>query len=315
MFTIASWNLQSDRLKGPGHDGSDRRGVKQCVAWLLVERPDIVVLLEMQRCKSSARSCASRRCGHGQGGGKSGYSGCRYCDRGDCDHDHAQWVHKKLLAAGYDGEYHQGSMMNTVGLYFRSECFARATADGRMLFVAFDGRFDESIMPSHKGAVLAVLRHRATGEQLLAIAAHLSVPKLPDGTLDTTKQLGELAQLRDKVDDVFRRNQAMPLVMAGDFNSVPHAEPGIADPDVYEELTAAGRGWELESAYKRLLGAEPPFTAFSHTGFVRCIDYIFASPETLEPLQVLGPLPAAPPAPYPSDHLPVSVRLRFAVGR
>ena len=54
-FTIASWNVQADRTKGPGHNGSDRSGMEECVRQLLSVHPDIIVLLEMQRCKLAAR--------------------------------------------------------------------------------------------------------------------------------------------------------------------------------------------------------------------------------------------------------------------
>lgn len=114
-----------------------------------------------------------------------------------------------------------------------------------------------------------------------------------------------------------RHGSTTPLIIAGDFNSVPHAvaDPSIADPDVYEELTLAGRGWELQSAYKRLNGQEPLFTAWDlRKPFQQCIDYVFASPTSLVPLEVLAPLYAAPPSPYPSDHLPMYVRMRIVGG-
>ena len=34
-FTIATWNLQADRTRGHGHDGTDRRGAERCVRSLL----------------------------------------------------------------------------------------------------------------------------------------------------------------------------------------------------------------------------------------------------------------------------------------
>jgi len=294
-LTVASWNLQADRCK-PGHDGSDRRGVEICLQQLLRDKPHIIVLLEMQRCKRQLRK-----------------RDCRYCAAGRCREAHAEWADAVLRENGYDGDFHRARMAQTVGLYFRQDALSRAADSGRMLFCHFDARFGEG-MNSSKGSVLAPLRHRATGLVLLAVATHLSVPKLPDGVLDTSKPLGELVQLRRKVEDVFVRNGgALPLIVAGDFNSVPNSGgEGYAPPHVYERLNEAGRlGWGLQSAYASVLGQEPSFTAWG-PDFLGCIDYIFFSPDAFEPLEVLG-VPLQPPqdedAP-PSDHLLMQTRLR-----
>ena len=220
-----------------------------------------------------------------------------------------------MLLAGYDGDYHRGSMNNTVGLYFRNDTFERATSDGRMLYTTFDGSFGvaEEIQ-SHKGAVLAVLRHFVTGKDILAVGTHFSVPKLPDGILDTSKPLGEVAQLRNKIDDVFRQNnqgRSIPIILAGDFNSVPIKKAGVADPDVYNELTLPSGGWELISVYKSVLGEEPLFTAWSPAGFRECIDYILVSREAFGSAEILNVLPDEIPEIYPSDHFPLHARLYF----
>lgn len=299
-FTVASWNLQADRCK-PGHDGSDRRGVEACLQQLLREKPDIIVLLEMQRCKRQLRQ-----------------RDCRYCALGHCREAHAEWADAVLRQNGYDGDFHKARMVQTVGLYFREDTLSRA--EGRMLFCNFDNQFGEQggkcwRSNTNKGSVLAPLKHRATGLVLLAVATHLSVPKLPDGAWNTSKPLGELVQLRRKVEDVFVRNGgALPLIVAGDFNSVPSSGgEGYAPPHVYERLNEAGRlGWGLQSAYASVLGQEPVFTAWG-PDFLGCIDYIFFSPDAFEPLEVLG-VPSQPPqaqdAP-PSDHLLMQTRLRF----
>ena len=116
-----------------------------------------------------------------------------------------------------------------------------------------------------------------------------------------------------KINDVFRRRgRCIPIVLAGDFNSVPIQKAGVADPDVYESLTLPGRGWELMSIYKSVLGKEPLFTAWSPDGFKECIDYILVSKEIFGSAEVLAALPEEIPGEgYPSDHLSLHAHLYF----
>jgi endonuclease/exonuclease/phosphatase family metal-dependent hydrolase len=302
-FTLLSWNVQAERMRGRGHNGDDRSALEACLRHALGDHgsagPDILILLELQRCKRRVRGLD-----------------CRYCTAGTCRQAHAEWVLAALAARGYEGDFHRGAMAHTVGLFY-SSAFERAASDGRLCFASFDDAYGVGAAggagasaASHKGAVLALLRHRATGGRLLVAAVHLSVPKDADGALDTRRPLSELAQLRAKLNDVLRREGPAPLLLAGDFNAIPVSGAGLAPPDVYARLTRAPE-WALSSAYASVLGAEPRATAWGADGFEGCIDYVLTS-AGLRATGVLAP-PAGRSAAdeWLSDHLPLAAALAF----
>jgi endonuclease/exonuclease/phosphatase family metal-dependent hydrolase len=226
-----------------------------------------------------------------------------------------------MQVRGWAGDYNRGEMGNTVGLFFRRDVF-ELVGGGRMRFCAFS---EDVAFPSYKGAVLAALRHRATGRDVLVAAVHLSVPLGATGRPDTRKPIAELKQLRGKIEDIFVRNydaagrQRPPLVLAGDFNCLPYrhgSDMHVAPPDVYELLTAptVAGGWGLTSAYAAVRGCEPAFTSVCPR-FPHCIDYIFsnhgaAASRVLDITELGGNLGtlealAASSRPCPSDHLPL----------
>ena len=194
--------------------------------------------------------------------------------------------------------------------------------------------------PSNKGAVLALLRHKATGTKLLACAIHSSVPMDWHGNFNTTKPCGEVAQLLAKITAVLKRcggeagggagvaadggaggaggATPLPVVIAGDFNSVPVATADVAPPDVYRLITGDSRV-PLASAYASVRpdAKEPAYTSVEPS-FAHCIDYIFYTPgaggvRALGVLDILPvPVETLPATPDPSDHLPLVAE--FSIG-
>ena len=295
-FNVVSWNVQADQTRGFGHDGKDRSALEKCLGILmeLSPKPDIIVLVELQRCKRQTKT-----------------GDCNFCQHGNCPKDHAQWITDRLSEYGYDGQYHnKGKMINTVGLYYNKATFEKTS---ELFFANFDAKFGIGIK-SKKGAVFGILRHKKTGQKLLVAAVHLSVP-LKDRQPNTAMQVGEVEQLKAKLNDVLQRsgNNDLPLLLAGDFNSTfeRSRKPNIAPPDVYNMITT----WEqpMRSAYKVVNREEPKFTAWKPdpTEFCECIDYIFGS-HHLHPITVRQ-LPSRPPREeaWPSDHLLLAATYQF----
>lgn len=288
-FSVVSWNVQAARLR-KGNDGNDCSMLLACLDKVLEGSlskgapPDILVLLELQRCKRQTQ----RR-------------DCRFCKTRSCRQEHAEVVHERLVSNGYDGRFHARHMVHTVGLYFRRDVFTSSTIDGRILFAHFDSARE----PTNKGAVLAVLQHRETGARFIAAAVHLSVPIRPDGTHDTARPLHECSRLNEKIEDVREREGLyLPLLLAGDFNSDPVKIRGHAPPDVYKLLTGRSSGWGLTSAYRAIVGHEPRITAWSDV-FEGCLDYILFS-AGLQAHSVLAvPDELSDEDKVLSDHLPV----------
>ncbi len=132
-----------------------------------------------------------------------------------------------------------------------------------------------------------------------------------------------MQQLKMKVDDVIARNgindkgDPIPWLIAGDLNSLPHEVQGLASPLVYRFLT--GRQCGLRSAYRSVLGNEPPLTSVK-PGFRYTIDYVLLSAD----LYAKGVLDitegsssddraAAKETPWPSDHLGLVAELLLPV--
>ena len=310
-FSVLTWNFQAANTRGPEFDAADRSGAETCLRQVLTDPrlrclrsqhpADILSLQELQRCP--------RQVAQGD---------CIHCDRGTCHHDHAGWVAAELEQHGYDGAIHEHGMTNTVGLFWRREAFEphvrevrRASSErGTVFFCDFNrpesvGGIKSGAKVTKKGAVLALLRHRATGQNLLVVGAHLSVPLSFGGEQSPEVPLAEMMQLMKKVDSVYDWNAALgsfPWLLVGDLNSVPQAATGCADPLVYKFLTGSACG--LRSAYRTVLGREPPLTSvepdFRHT-----IDYIFTSRELRAKavLDVTIGDNAEAVSPWPSDHL------------
>jgi endonuclease/exonuclease/phosphatase family metal-dependent hydrolase len=282
--------------------GADRGPVEACIQAIVnvaddssgLNFPDILMIQEMQQC--------SRQIKRGD---------CKYHSPlpESCSYDHAAWTQRVLLDSGYAGSYHRGRV-NTVGLYYASLTWENVTSPtngSKMLFVTFG--------PHGKGAVLAVLRHRVTRDRVLAVAVHLSVPMV-DGATSTERPLAELVQLGSKIEDVMTRHGYMPLILAGDLNSLSeatyealHDKSNISRPDVMRTLTTE---WGLSSAYASVLG--PTGAAYSSVAptFRHCIDHILTrGVEALAALDVNLAFEDVDP-PYPSDHLPMAVVLKFS---
>jgi hypothetical protein len=167
-FSAITFNVQAAGTR-EGRDASDRSGVEACIEQLLhgtqlrvPGRPgtaDIVSLQELQRCPRQTRS-----------------KDCRHCARGNCRYDHAGWVRAQMDAAGYDGAVHEHEMKNTVGLFWKRDTFELSA--GHPFYCDFNrpwavsGSRGGSMKESRKGAVLALLRQRATGQELLAVGEY-----------------------------------------------------------------------------------------------------------------------------------------------
>lgn len=142
-------------------------------------------------------------------------------------------------------------------------------------------------------ATWAVLRERTTGNELLVMNTHL------DHVGDTARLEG-VALLRERIE---RLRAGRPVVLTGDFNSTPDAEP-------IRRLLADGT-----LRHARDLVAEPGGTPWSFHDFGRLpeerrtlIDYVFVG--RCEALSYTV-LPDTLEAGYLSDHAPVLARIRF----
>lgn len=325
-FSILTWNLQADQTRYPrgskGGDGGrlrpgeDRRAVEACIASLLghgnaiglTDYPSIIMLQELQQCTRHIRQ-----------------QSCRHHEPiNRCKYDHATWADSALKSDGYEGNFHNGRL-NTVGLYYRPDVWENVTSPRnplKLLYVTFDGShganhhevgnstLEEIEESSGKGAVLAVLRHRVSGCRILAASIHLSVPLSSSGEFTTSRQLGELAQLGSKIKDVLNKHGEMPVLIAGDTNSLADDTAGVAPPHAFDRLTTE---WGLQSAYEVCMGGtSPPYSSVS-PDFRYCIDHIVASPELI-PSAVLEVKPdyTNRQNPYPSDHLPMAAEYFFS---
>ena len=76
-FTVVSWNVQAEQTRGEGR-GEDMSSLRQCVSEILEKSPDVVAIMELQRCKNYRRR------------------GCRFCVERRCKFDHASWVHTQM---------------------------------------------------------------------------------------------------------------------------------------------------------------------------------------------------------------------------
>ena len=317
-FQILTWNVQADKMRYPpgGHQrggrgggkvppGADREPLEHMIYSLLnsddssgISSPDILILQELQQCDRQFKR-----------------KDCRYHipNPENCSFNHADWVEKMLEDNGYVGGYHTGRV-NTVGLYYRTTIWKNITdsrCENKMLFVTF------SKSKKGKGAVLAVLQHKVTGQRLLAVAVHLSVPMCGD-VPSTDVPIEELEQLSCKIDNVMSRHGSMPVVIAGDFNSLntdayqslPSSVSGtVAPPDVYDKVV---NEWGFTSSYSSVLGSLGAAYSSVDPNFRHCIDYIFikGNVETMAVLDVKKSFEDRD-QPYPSDHLPLSAYLRF----
>lgn len=253
--------------------------------------------------------------------------------------NHAVIADSKLRFAGYDGDFKRDGKRLTMGLYYRTSTFAKIHVG----FVTFDKPqysvlastaavdTDISEYGSQKGAVLALLRHRDSRKHVLLASVHLDVPRDSRGCLSTKQQLASVDQLFTKVRGLLQHPSnrkvlgdtplTTPVVICGDFNSVPTAvESGeVADPDVYHRMMNDA-SFSVDSAYRAVLGDEPCFTSVKPS-FVHTIDYIFYTKAVLQPSYVLDVVDcrqdgsAMPKIQWPSDHLPLVCSFQFLQGR
>jgi endonuclease/exonuclease/phosphatase family metal-dependent hydrolase len=275
-------------------------------------------------------------------------------------------VDAKLKAAGYSGGYKNDGKRLTVGLYFRQEVFDRLHVG----FVTFDkphwvhlptsmplggdgpalDGVDPSAYGSQKGAVLALIRHKATMQPVLVVSVHLDVPKDSAGRPSTQQQKVSVEQMMAKIKDILqhpfnakalglRPMETTPIAICGDFNCVPELLVGqelgsdavaadcadsIAPPDTYHRMVDPLDTFALASAYATVVGKEPCYTSVKPT-FLHTIDYIFYSTATLLPTYALDVVDArrdphvqcgsgsgsVPAVPWPSDHLPLVSSFQF----
>jgi len=325
-FVALTWNLQADKMRYPKdavrginglRPGEDNSAMVDCLRALfgqgecigLSEYADIVMLQELQQCSRHVKRGDCRH--HTQ------YKKCNY--------DHAAWVDATFKQEGYLGGYHN-RRWNTCGLYFRPDVWENITdlrsppSQTKLLFITFDGykangssavgaaTREELELHSDKNAVLAVLMHRVTGQKVLAISTHLSVPKDLTGAFNTTRQMAELAQLGSKIENVITHHGPMHILIGGDMNCVDRHISDAAPPNVFLRLT---QEWGLSSSYTSVGGIGFPAYSSLNANFRHCIDHMVSSPDLI-PRSVLTVRPelvsAVPGAdtPYPSDHLPLA---------
>ena len=205
------------------------------------------------------------------------------------------------------------------------------------------------VMPKDNIALVALLRHVPTGEDIVVANPHMTWdPAFVDVKLVQT------ALLMDELGRRYRRtlssaaasatngaaggpglagggNPSPPIVICGDFNSLPgsavyqyvahgHLAKGHVDlagrsygPYTDEDLHHRFR---LASAYAAL--GELPFTNRT-PGFTGTIDFVWYTTDRLSVCGVLGPVPqdysdrivGMPNAHFPSDHVSLCVELAF----
>jgi CCR4-NOT transcription complex subunit 6 len=174
-------------------------------------------------------------------------------------------------------------------------------------------------------------------------------PAFPDVKLAQTERL--LAETREFV-RAFRKasgasgeksagdspqKTSVPMIVAGDFNSVPGSDVHAAALRGVPGASPGTPGTPLKSAYaealkrpdaliakpsdgKDCVSADPTTGEPRHTnvtpGFTECIDYVFVSDDVVvvaaEPIS--GPaatFAGLPDLAHPSDHLPITVTLEY----
>eukprot|EP00040_Diaphanoeca_grandis_P031405 m.187902 g.187902 ORF g.187902 m.187902 type:complete len:675 (-) comp32321_c1_seq1:56-2080(-) len=183
-------------------------------------------------------------------------------------------------------------------------------------------------------ALVVFLKHIGLKTTIAVVTTHItSAWETP------AKQICQIQELLVQLDVAIPKD--IPLVLAGDFNSLPgsgayrlitEGQLSVNDPHamVSREDMMCGISLPypnlahqivLESAYKKIYGGEPMFTNFTSepVSFSGTLDYIFYTEKTLDVACVM-PLPsfdacrkevALPNSIYPSDHLPLTACFSF----
>ncbi|EGG12502.1 uncharacterized protein MELLADRAFT_46528 [Melampsora larici-populina 98AG31] len=192
------------------------------------------------------------------------------------------------------------------------------------------------VMTKDNIAVIAMLEHRRSGTRQLVANVHIHWdPEFRDVKLIQTAMLIEQVEnLADRFAKLpprhshspkYQRGTEIPIIVCGDFNSVPtsgvydylsHGNIEATHDDFnsfnYGPYTQQGvqHPLKLKSAYSHL--GELPFTNYT-PGFKGVIDYIFYNEEVLDVTGVLGKIDETylekvvgfPNAHFASDHVPV----------
>jgi endonuclease/exonuclease/phosphatase family metal-dependent hydrolase len=146
----------------------------------------------------------------------------------------------------------------------------------------------------------ARFRDRTTGGHLYAVNTHLD-------SVSAYARERSAHLIRDRLAAL---DPTVPVVLTGDFNSAPRA-----DNPVYEVLTGeAGLvdTWPAAAMTGPVYGTTHGFQPL-RAGGTR-IDWILTSPGVRVAAAAINTY-AAPSGQYPSDHLPVQVRLRLPVAK
>ena len=265
------------------------------------------------------------------------------CRSQDGPDHHAKTLERLADGLGYDALYarkadREGRAADGVDLGNQMLVNRQAFAVVRHTAVRFAKQLDAcAATPEQRAlytaqrqvALVATLRHLATGREVRAVSVHVSADfRNPDV---------QVAQVKALLTALSRMTPRLPALVCGDFNSTPvsgvyellstgdlpddHDDARPQDPAV-PPLELPGdwrRGARLRSAYAAVDGEEPPRTTALGPphAFEACLDYVWHTAE-LEPVAVMPCPPDAvlagglPNAVVPSDHVPLGAAFRWA---
>ena len=324
-MSVLSWNVLAEFMAVRHREtakltGTWPRRMRVIVARILALRPNIVCLQEVQ---VRSRGCM------------------------DGSDNHAEALLDALAPFGYDGSYARVERSSTALLMWDRTLRLTSTLQPVQDIIPHSMRTEAvtaALGMYTTRLVVARMVHVATGRNVVACCGHAGVPLVRGAGGED--EYAHYIPLMDAVVSATALHSACgasmadgvaPAVVWGvDFNSrvgdpaVQFTTNGRLSGEVEARLAAQaardgvtwfpatmGRhGVPLASAYGQVLGRELPYTNVNpETQFVGAIDYIFYSPNTLQPVAVLDvypwsrtihpAVPLLPNRAVPSDHLPL----------
>eukprot|EP00038_Savillea_parva_P002111 m.110745 g.110745 ORF g.110745 m.110745 type:complete len:654 (+) comp10725_c0_seq2:308-2269(+) len=328
-FRVMSWNILADFLCRPElypyanpHCLAWKYRKQMIVAEIARTRPHIICLQEVQSI--------------GEGG--------------PVKADHYNQLREELQPFGYESVYVRktnqiggGSGANLGNAIFWM-------GDTFKLLKRFDLNFSELLgqraktdasrwyFGSPQVAQIVFLENTLLKREVAIVTTHISCAwETP------VKQLAQVQELMYQIGKIIPDD--MPLVLAGDMNSLfgsgayrlitegevsstdPHAQIDVYDAEIGIQLPfdEFSHDRPLRSAYRDLLGGEPPFTNFTGEpkSFAGTLDYIFYSDDEgkgglearsvmmIASIEDVQKEVALPNSLYPSDHLPLTACFSF----
>jgi len=185
--------------------------------------------------------------------------------------DHFNFFQRALGSLGYQGHFvskpdspclylPENSGPDGCAIFFKRDKFDLQKLDSRVIEVWR--------VQSNQVVLSAVLRSKASGEEVLVATTHL---KARSGALLSTLRNEQGKDLQAFLADQQADNPARPTIISGDFNAEP-TEP------VYATMTDGDAGIKFKSAYASEDGAEVPYTTWKireDGEHVQTLDYVF----------------------------------------